>query len=144
MNASLLRFVVRAACVLLLTASGLAQPMPGSKGSAAGDGWQSSWLDLKPALGFKRGETLKITVQGPAENIVVRLLPADSDPGSPDGIEGDVRKVPADKVVVVKLAADRPGVKQISVHGGREAFGIPLGGNNGNVRLMSVERVKAD
>jgi hypothetical protein len=148
MIASVVRFIGLASCALAFTAVAFAQPaaLPGTKGSAVGDGWQASWLNLKPFVSFKRGDTLRITVGGSAENIVVRLLPADSDPSSPDGIEGDARKVPADKIVIVKLAGDRPTVKQISVHGGREAHGIPLGGNNGPVQLLSVtvERVKAD
>jgi hypothetical protein len=103
--------------------------------------WQSSWIDLKPGASFKKGETLRIKVEGNAENLLVRLLPATSQPSSSDGIEGGVRKVPANRTIDVRLERDHPNVKQISLHAGPEAWGSPLGPNNGNVTLVSVERL---
>jgi len=110
-----------------------------AKGDAAGDRWQSSWFNLKTPMSFKKSERLLIKVEGGAENVLVRLLPRNSSPNSFDGIEGTVRKVPAGKVLDVKLERDHPNVKQISVHAGREAWGVPLGGNNGTVRIVSIE-----
>ncbi len=118
-----------------------AQTLSGPNGSGAGAGWQSSWLDLKPALSFKKGETLRIKLDGNAENFIVRLLPASSDPSSSDGIEGPVRKVPASGTLDVRLERDHPNIKQISLHAGPEAWERPLGPTNGNVRLISVERI---
>jgi hypothetical protein len=117
-----------------------AQPLEGTTGDAAGDLWQSSWLNLKPPMTFKKGERLLIRVEGNAENVPVRLLPDASHPSSSDGIEGNIRKVPVGRVLDVRLERDHPGVKQISVHAGKEAWGRPLGGNNGTVRIVGIER----
>ena len=119
-----------------------AQALLGSTGSAAGDLWQSTWLDLKPSITFKKGEILRIRLEGDAENVLVRLLPEKSDPTSADGIEGDVRKVPANRTLVITLMRDHPNVKQISVHAGKEAFARPLGGNNGRTRIVSIDKAK--
>jgi hypothetical protein len=119
-----------------------AEPLVGTTDSAAGDRWQASWLDLKPPLSFKKGERLLIKVEGSAENVLVRFLPSGSSPSSSDGIEGSTRKVPVAKTLDVKIERDHPNVKQISVHGGREAWGRPLGGNNGDVRIISIERAR--
>jgi hypothetical protein len=118
-----------------------AQTLSGQTGSGSGTGWQASWLDLKPPLSFKNGETLRIKLEGTAENFMLRLLPATSQPSSSDGLEGQVRKVPVSGTVDVKLERDHPTVKQISVHAGPEAWEKPLGPNNGNVKLISVERI---
>ena len=128
------------ASAVAIAASAYSQPLPGTTGSAAGENWHSSWLGINPPQSFKKGETVRIRVEGNAENVVVRFLPANSPPSSSDGIEGNVRKVPAAKVLVVKLQGDHPNVKQISVHSGKEAWGTPLGGNNGTANLISVER----
>jgi hypothetical protein len=144
MTTDLSRSITLAATLLLFAASAVAQLVQGTTGSDAGgdggDSWQSSWLDIKPPISFKKGEILRIKVDGDAENVLVRLLPAASDSRSSDGIEGGVRKVPASKVIEVKLDGDRPNVKQISVHAGKKAWRNPLGGNNGSVTMVSVER----
>ncbi len=127
---------------ILCVCVAFAQTLVGRTGSAAGDDWQSSWLDIKPSITFKNSETLRLKVEGDAENVVVRLLPEQSDPTSPDGIEGGVRKVPADRVLVITLTRDHLNVKQISVHAGRLAFDQSLGPKNGKARLTSVERGK--
>jgi len=124
--------------MLICAATVSAEPLAGTTGDAAGDRWQSSWLDLK-AMSFKKGERLLIKVEGNAENVLVRLLPSASTPSSSDGIEGTTRKVPAGGLLDVKLERDHPNVKQISVHAGREAWGRPLGGNNGTVKVVSIE-----
>lgn len=140
MTIDLRRSFALVASVFLFAASATAEPVLGTTGSAAGDEWQSSWLDIKPPITFKKGEVLRIKVDGDAENVLVRLLPATSYPDSPDGIEGNVRKVPASKIVEVKLERDHPDVKQISVHAGKKAWTTQLGGNNGTVRVVSVDR----
>ncbi len=127
---------------ILLTIGAYAQALLGRTGSAAGDSWQSSWLDIKPSITFKTGETLRIRLEGDAENVMVRLLPENSDPTSPDGIEGDVRKVPANRILVVTLTRNHPNVKQISVHAGSLAFDRQLGPKNGRTRIVSIDRGK--
>ncbi len=128
-----------AACAALFIASAYADPLSGNTGSAAGDRWQSSWLDLNSPVSFKKGDELRITVEGNAENVIVRLLPKASRASSSDGIEGKVRKVPANGILEVRLERDHPNVKQISVHAGTVAWGTPLGGNNGKVKVVAVD-----
>ncbi len=118
-----------------------AQLLRGQTGSGSGAGWQASWLDLTRVLSFKKGETLRIKLEGNAENFIFRLLPSDSQPSSSDGIEGSVRKVPKSATVDIKLERNHPSVKQISLHAGTEAWRKPLGPNNGSVMLISVERI---
>lgn len=134
--------LVVATSALLLAGSASAEPLPGSIDSGAGSNniWQSSWLNLTPQVSFRKGEKLRIAVQGSAKKVLVRLLPADSSPSSSDGVEGNIRKVPADGVLDVTLTRDHPSVKQVSVHAGKEAWGRPLGVDNGTIRLISVER----
>lgn len=136
-------WIVTFATLITISSTQLAtaETLSGQTGSGSGAGWQASWLDLKPPLSFKKGETLRIKVEGTAENFMLRLLPANSQPSSSDGVEGQVRKVPASGTLDVKLERDHPTVKQISIHAGPEAWGKPLGANNGNVNLISVERI---
>jgi hypothetical protein len=130
------------ASILFFATVATPESLPGVTGSAQGDGnlWASSWLDLSSPTNFKKGQVLRITLQGDAENVVVRLLPVTSAPTSSDGIVGSARKVPDDKVLIVKLESDHQNVKQISVHSGHSAWGIPLGGNNGVVTIVSIDR----
>jgi hypothetical protein len=139
---ALIRTVALIAGATLFSAAVFSQTLTGSTGSAAGEGWQSSWLDIKPPVTFKRGELLRLKLEGAAENVLVRLLPASSPPESADGIEGNVRKVPASRTLEITLQRDHPNIKQISVHAGKEAWGRPLGGNNGSVRVVTIERGK--
>lgn len=125
--------------IALCSSVAFADPLIGTTGSAAGDRWQSSWIDLSPNKSFNKSVVLYITVQGNAENVLVRLLPASAAPGSSAGIEGAVRKVPKSGIIKVVLSRNHPNIKQISVHAGREAWGTPLGGNNGAITLISVE-----
>lgn len=127
---------------LLIYGASFAQTLNGQLGSGSGPGWQASWLDLEPQQSFKKGETLRLRVDGSAENFFFRLLPATSPPSSSDGIEGPARKAPKKGVALdIKLERDHSNVKQISVHAGPEAWGRPLGPNNGNITLVSVERL---
>jgi len=134
------RITVFVASVILIVSSAYSDPLPGTTGSAAGNRWQSSWLDINPPVSFEKGETIKIKVGGNAENVLVRFLPEDSDYSSSDGIEGKVRKMPSNGILEVKLERNHPNIKQISVHAGKEAWGTPLGGNNGTVKIISIER----
>lgn len=130
------------AATFLSTIAVSAQSIQGAPGEAGGERWQSSWLDLKPPMSFKKGEKLRLRLEGDAENVMIRLLPSASQPTSSDGVEGGVRKVPAKRILEITLERDHPSVRQISVHSGREAWERPLGGNNGKARLISVDRAK--
>jgi len=141
MYESISKVAVAALIALGASQPALAQTLRGATGSGTGTGWQASWIDLKPGASFKKGDILRIKVEGSAENLLVRLLPVTSQPSSSDGIEGGVRKVPANRMIDVKLERDHPNIKQISLHAGPEAWGRPLGPNNASVRLVSVERV---
>ena len=120
-----------------------AQTIAGKIGSASGSSWQSSWLDLTTPTSFRKGDKLVVTVEGTAENVLVRLLPAKDKerPDSPIGIEGRARKVPADKKLEVTLERDHPDVGQVSVHGGASAWSTPLGAKNGSVTIVSISKV---
>jgi len=137
---TLIRIAALVVATVLFNSSAFAQPLIGSTGTAAGDRWQTSWLDIKPSISFKKGDTLILKLEGDAENVLVRLLPVGSQPESSDGIEGDVRKIPANRSLIVILQRDHPNVRQISVHAGKEAWGRPLGGNNGSIRVISIDR----
>jgi hypothetical protein len=118
-----------------------AEQLTGKIDSGAGSDWQSSWIDLSKMTDFHRGERLKITVQGTAEKVVVRLLPNGKHPSSSEGIVGNVINVPNNKVLEVNIEEERRNIVQISVHGGSYAWHTPLGSNNGSVIISSIERV---
>ena len=139
--------VVSCVAALCIALPALAEPLAGRMGSAFGDGppqrpdWQSSWLDLPAPTDFHRGETIRLTVTGPAENVVVRLRGDGASPTGASGVEGGRRAKPTNGVLDIKLAADHPHVVQISVHGGQHAWDYELGAMNGPATLVSVERI---
>lgn len=133
--------VALVAAGLLACASAFAQTLAGQPGSGSGSGWQASWLDLRPNQSFTRGETLRVRVEGTAENFLFRLLPATSQPSSSDGIEGPIRRMPQSGSLDIRLERDHPNVKQVSAHAGPEAWGRALGPNNGSIRIVSVQRL---
>ena len=140
MKSVLTRAVLGFGAAFMLVVIASAEQLKGNIGSAAGSNWQSSWIDLASRTDFKRGERLKLVVRGNAENVVIRLLPQGSHPTTPDGILGDVMKVPKGGVLEVALNEDRRNVVQVSVHAGPNAWNISLGDKNGHVTLTSVER----
>jgi hypothetical protein len=103
---------------------------------------ESSWIDLPLPIDYRKGERLTLHLEGDAENVRVRLLPAGFPSDSKDGIEGGVWKVPANHTLVITLHRDHPNVQEISVHAGREAFGQSLGADNGTIILLSIEPVQ--
>jgi hypothetical protein len=135
-----LRTAMIVGAAMLIASTARAQPITGTLGVDEGDGWYSSFLDVKPSMSFMKGETLVIRLEGDAENIFVRLLPEKSTAKSQEGIDGDSRKVPSNHIVEITLLSDHPNVKQISVHSGHSAWERPLGANNGKIRIVSIER----
>ena len=142
MTTILIRIATLVTSAALFGNTAYSQRLAGTLGDAAGPNWQSSWLQFQSPISFKKGEKLTLMLQGDAKNVLVRLLPASSQPASADGLEGDVRKVPANHTLVIILGSDHPNVGQISVHAGKEAWGQSLGANNGTIRLVSIERGK--
>lgn len=115
----------------------------GSKGKSAGDDWQSAYLKLAPRRDFKVGDRLKIRLLGSAKKVLVRFLPTGTPPDKDDGIEGDVRLVPENKILEIALTTEHPDVCQISVHAGHYAWNTDLGQKNGPVDLVSIEYIPA-
>ncbi len=108
--------------------------------------WKTGWLDLAAITDFRAGDTLELSLSGPAVKIMVRLLEQDASADSPTGVLGDAMPVPSGHVVSVVLPSDYPRIKQISVHGGPNPWGLfDLGRDNGGVVLLRarVRRVPA-
>jgi hypothetical protein len=122
----------------LLYASAYAEPLQGSIDKASGAKWQSSYMDLNSPRDFKKGERLKIKLQGTAEWVLVRLLPQDASPEQPTGLVGEKMRVPPGGEIEVTLQTNHPKVKQVSVHAGQEAWGKLLGAKNGNAYIVSI------
>jgi hypothetical protein len=117
--------------------------LAGSKGKAAGDGWQSAYLNLVPRRDFRVGDRLKIRLLGSAKHVLVRFLPDGTPQDKNDGIEGGIRVVNSEKILEITLATDHFDISQISVHAGHFAWETDLGSNNGTVTLVSIEYIKA-
>ena len=117
--------------------------LAGSKGTDAGEGWQSAYLNLAPRRDFRVGDRLRIRLLGSAKQVLVRLLPYGTPPEKDDGIEGGIRVVPGDKTIEVTLTTGHSNISQISVHAGHSAWKTDLGTNNGTVTLVSIEYFKA-
>lgn len=56
--------------------------------SGASSQWGSGWIDLAPAVDFKKEDRLKLLIGGTANKIIVRLLPKGQSPDSSVGIVG--------------------------------------------------------
>jgi hypothetical protein len=125
-----------------------AAPPPGGEASAVAlNGnfgmsaeWESGWLDLPAPMGFRQGDRLALTVAGSARKIIVRLLSQGASADSPMGIVGGPVSVPSSGIVEVTLLQDYPTVRQISVHGGQNPWGLfDLGNAHGGVSLQAVK-----
>ncbi len=106
--------------------------------------WGSSWMDFGQAASFRSGETLKITLtQDGAKRVVVRLLPVGASPDEPVGIIGSQPIAVQDGgVVIITLDRNYSNIRQLSVHGGAQAWKFALGANNGPAEIISVELTK--
>lgn len=113
--------------------------LAGTPGQSSGSNWQSAYLDLEPIHDFKKGDKIVIRVEGSAEWVKVRLLPKNGNPSQPTGIVGSKIKVPAGGRLVVTLSEDRPRVKQISVHAGKEAWGKVLNPKGGEIYILGID-----
>ncbi len=112
----------------------------GDHGHAKGSNWCPAWIDLIKIRHFHQGEKLRIKVEGGATRVLVRLLPEPAQPDTDAGIDGDVVDA-SSGVIDVTLRSDHPRVKQISIHGCKEAWGQSLAEDNGPVERISVDQV---
>ena len=116
-----------------------AEQLKGPIDQASGPKWQSTYMDLNPPRDFKKGERLQIKLQGTAQWVRVRLLPQHAREDRPTGaLEGKMR-VPPGGVLEISLRTSHVGVKQISVHCGKEAWGESLGEKNGEAEIVRID-----
>ena len=111
--------------------------MEGSVGVS--DKWGSGWIDLNALIDFSSGTRIRVGIGGSAQKVVVRLLKEGESPDEPVGVLG-VYDVPGDRVVEVTVSSAVTRVRQISVHGGPQAWRWFLGTGNGSATLLFVER----
>jgi hypothetical protein len=128
-----------AVAALLVHSTALGVEVTGTIDQASGPSWQSAYIDLDPPRDFKKGERLVIRVEGSAEWVKVRLLPQNGKAEQPTGVVGSKIKIPAGGKLELTLREDRPRVKQISVHAGKEAWGEVINPKGGEVKILSVD-----
>lgn len=132
--------IATAVGMLLAHSMVLGTEVTGIVDQASGAKWQSAYMDLDPPRDFKKGDRLVIRVEGSAEWVKLRLLPQGGSPSQPTGVLGSKIKIPPGGKLEVTLPEDRPMVKQISVHAGKEAWGQvinPTGG--GEVKILRID-----
>ncbi|MDJ0629194.1 MAG: hypothetical protein QNJ44_13130 [Rhodobacter sp.] len=105
--------------------------LPGIPGSGTGgvddNRWCAAWWDLLQTSDFAAGDSVCINVLAlENDSILVRLLHQDGTAGSAAGIVGGIRQIPQNNAVLVPLTRPYLGIRQISVHGCKWAFGSPL------------------
>src|SRR5690242_8238001 len=115
MSPHILLYTFTSAMALLASACN-ANELTGKLGQAAGEQWQSAYMDLGAPRDFKKGDRLVIRLESKAEYVKVRLLPEHGVAQEPTGMVGGKIKVPADGKLEVVLPEARPKVTQISVH----------------------------
>lgn len=105
--------------------------------------WGSAWIDLSLPTDFRKGDSLRLTLDGSAIRMLVRFLPLGVDPNQAVGIlAGKPFEIPENKTVTLTLEEDHQRITQISVHGGPNPWGsFTLGAGNGPVTLRKVERL---
>lgn len=102
----------------------------------------AGWLDLAPAETFRKGDRLRIKIGGTAKKVLVRLRPSTIPPTSSFGIVGGPIAVPDDREIILTIPELRENISQLSVHGGKIAWDIVLGDNNGPAKVVSVYRLR--
>lgn len=101
--------------------------------------WKSAWIDFDKPMNFRRGDRLRISLGGNASKVIVRLLSVREDANSPAGVVGRPMSVDLNGEVVVELHNDYTGIKQISVHGGENPWGVyPMQPGNGAPVIQHV------
>jgi hypothetical protein len=114
------------------------EPLPGRIGSSESSA--AGWLDLLGVTDFSRGDQLRLTVGGVANQVLIRFLPENADPSDAVGIEGGAIDVPPGRVVYLALGQDHPRTVQISCHGMERPWRLFwLGAGNGVAALRQVE-----
>lgn len=109
--------------------------LKGTPGSSSR--WGSGWLDLEAVRDFGATSELRISLGGTASTVAVRLLAVGQAADDQSGVIGEY-PVPADRVVVVKIAASYRQVRQISAHGGF-AWGVYGSSKNGPATVKRIE-----
>jgi hypothetical protein len=134
-----MQLVVILTLLFLFNSLGCSESLKGKTGFSSQ--WGSGWIDLGSITSFKRGERIKLIIGGTAKNIIVRLLPKGEKTDDPVGIEAGIVKVPDNRIVQITLTQDHPNIRQISVHGGPNPWGMYPLGDNGPATIVSVERI---
>jgi hypothetical protein len=102
--------------------------------------WGSGWCDLKSPIKLAKNTCVSLSIGGSANQILVRVLKNGEDPNQPIGIL-DTKTVPKNRQVTVEFRKEYLNVVQISVHGGRKAWHIALGNQNGPATLQMVKQI---
>jgi len=133
--------IVTVVCIMLIWTVNLwAEQLRGIVGKS--ETWGVGWIDLESFTDFKKGDQIRIRIGGTAKKVLVRFLEKGDSPDSPVGIEGDSFQVPAYRVLTITLKTNYTKVKQISIHGGPNPWGMfPLGEDNGPATVISIERI---
>ena len=138
MKRLLVRMALLLAFVHLFTLTSYAETLKGKIGTSSK--WGSGWIILDKSVDFKRGDKIKLLLGGTAKKVLVRFLANGETADKPIGIEGGVINVPKNKIVLITISKEYKNVKQLSVHGGRNPWGLyPLGDNNGTATIMRVD-----
>jgi len=126
--------------------SGYAVPLEGNiigstggVNSLGGIIWYSSYMEFTTPRNFSAGEQLKITLQGEAKWVYVRLLREGSDATIPTGIINKRIHVPPNGEITVQIEKSQQNIRQISVHSGRQAFGRGIALFNGKTDIISID-----
>lgn len=127
------------AAALFTQSAALGAELAGKPDQASGPNWQSAYMDLDPVRDFKKGDRVVIRVEGSAEWVKVRLLPQNGNSSQPTGLVGTKMKVPAGGKLEIILREDRPRVKQISVHAGKEAWGEVINPKGGEIKILRID-----
>ena len=104
--------------------------------------WKSSWLDFEQPHIFRRGDTVRILLGGDASEVIVRFLSMSDDPNSPAGVVGNPIQVTTNGTsgeITLHLDNDYNAIKQISIHGGANPWGIyQMPPDNGSPVILHI------
>jgi hypothetical protein len=111
----------------------LADDLPCLMDTDSGPEWSTAYCDLSPSQNFSAGTMLHIKLApGGSSRVMVRLLTDKRNAKKRVGIIGNIITVPSNNQIDLIIPSAQSHVEQISVHGGRKAWDIDLGQNNGD------------